>query len=354
MNFGNHCSTRAFGEAQKTIAFPLLQCPAIGQDIAFCQKQGVKVLLTVANVSALVLESDEDGVDRATMVWNMFLGGLDSNRPFGDIILDGVDLLIRDKGAGYLAYARHLRSLMDKDRRKNYLLSLSPQASFNDAFSSAKFSSQNVLAAPEIFDYMSLYALSSPDCTWDKQAEFWDCLQGWIEWAQGRKGKVPGLYLALPASNQNAIGAPGDYASINSLIEKKFYSKFSKQSFKAYFRGIMILDYSLDRISRPCEGMKKTYSEIFYSLMQGNNIKCEAAEEQELDASQSGDHSDNDGDWNNDASWGEEREGEGIRRSGKNGKFREVNWGDSSSAGAGIRELRLSYFFIVILACLLF
>jgi hypothetical protein len=63
MNFGNHCSTRAFGEAQKTIAFPLLQCPATGQDIAFCQKQGVKVLLTVANVSALVLESDDDGVD---------------------------------------------------------------------------------------------------------------------------------------------------------------------------------------------------------------------------------------------------------------------------------------------------
>lgn len=61
------------------------------------------------------LTTAEEGVRSATNVWNSFLGG-SGDRPFGDAVLDGVDLFLRENGVvGYSAFVIQLRSLMNAD-----------------------------------------------------------------------------------------------------------------------------------------------------------------------------------------------------------------------------------------------
>ena len=70
----NHCNKKAF-ETTTNTSFPLLECPAVAIDVLYCQKRGIKVLITVANVSSTIIETDEEGEERAVMMWNLFLGG---------------------------------------------------------------------------------------------------------------------------------------------------------------------------------------------------------------------------------------------------------------------------------------
>jgi chitinase len=58
------------------------------------------------------LNSDADGVTLANNIWNLFLGGSSSTRPFGSAVLDGVDLDI-EVGAptGYAAFVNQIRML---------------------------------------------------------------------------------------------------------------------------------------------------------------------------------------------------------------------------------------------------
>ncbi|KAI8845511.1 glycoside hydrolase superfamily, partial [Chytridium lagenaria] len=92
--------------------FSLLNCPAIGRDITLCQSLGKKVLLTIDGLVENDVNSPRYAVTVATNVWNVFLGGSSSVRPFGSAVLDGIDLHIwnNDK-VGVDLFVRTLRNL---------------------------------------------------------------------------------------------------------------------------------------------------------------------------------------------------------------------------------------------------
>lgn len=69
-----------------------VSCPALAQDIAFCQQQGKKVLLSLGGSSSnLTLHSTEEAKQAAQTLWNVFGMGSSVHRPFGSVVVDGFD-----------------------------------------------------------------------------------------------------------------------------------------------------------------------------------------------------------------------------------------------------------------------
>ena len=65
-------------------------CTSVGDDIKACQAKGKIVTLSLGGAGGSVgFQSDDQGETLADTVWDLFLGGSSSTRPFGDAVLDG-------------------------------------------------------------------------------------------------------------------------------------------------------------------------------------------------------------------------------------------------------------------------
>lgn len=59
-------------------------------DIMACQANGKLVTLSLGgSLGSVSLTGDDQAQAFADTVWNLFLGGSSSTRPFGDAVLDG-------------------------------------------------------------------------------------------------------------------------------------------------------------------------------------------------------------------------------------------------------------------------
>jgi chitinase len=68
----------------------LPDCSFLASDIQECQAKGKKVTLSIGGSYGVVgLVSNSQANEFADTVWNLFLGGSSSTRPFGSAILDG-------------------------------------------------------------------------------------------------------------------------------------------------------------------------------------------------------------------------------------------------------------------------
>jgi len=129
LNFANHCNT-TYNDANPL----LLICPEIATDIQYCQSRGVQLLISMGGgVGLYGLSSAEEGIAFATTMWNMFLGGSGPVRPFGNAILDGIDLDIEGgPTTGYPAFVSKLRSYFSAQTARTYYISSAPQCFYPD------------------------------------------------------------------------------------------------------------------------------------------------------------------------------------------------------------------------------
>lgn len=68
----------------------LAECSALASDIQYCQEQGKIVTLSLGGSTGEVgFSSEEDAVNFADKIWDLFLGGTSATRPFGEAVLDG-------------------------------------------------------------------------------------------------------------------------------------------------------------------------------------------------------------------------------------------------------------------------
>ena len=68
----------------------LAKCQFLATDIKTCQAKGKIVTISLGGASASgSFSSDAQAVAFADTIWNTFLGGSSSTRPFGDAVLDG-------------------------------------------------------------------------------------------------------------------------------------------------------------------------------------------------------------------------------------------------------------------------
>jgi len=84
----------------------------VGADIQACQAKGKIVTISLGGAGGGVgFTSDSQAQAFADTIWNLFLGGSSPTRPFGNAVLDGVDLDIEGgTGTGYPAFVNQLRS----------------------------------------------------------------------------------------------------------------------------------------------------------------------------------------------------------------------------------------------------
>ncbi|KAJ7919089.1 class III chitinase [Mycena leptocephala] len=130
MNLANICNPT------DNATFPgtaLPNCSKLASDITTCQSKGKLVTLSLGGQSGSVgFASDAQGTAFAQTIWNLFLGGTSSTRPFGTAVLDGVDLDIEGgSGTGYAAFVNTIRSLAS-GASKRYYITAAPQCVYPD------------------------------------------------------------------------------------------------------------------------------------------------------------------------------------------------------------------------------
>ncbi|KAI0671345.1 glycoside hydrolase [Trametes maxima] len=109
IDFANTCNQWDQGTYPGT---DLANCSIMAQDIKTCQEAGKLVTLSLGGATGQVgFSSDSQAQSFADQVWNLFLGGESDIRPFGDAVLDGVDLDIESgTPAHYAAFVNRIRA----------------------------------------------------------------------------------------------------------------------------------------------------------------------------------------------------------------------------------------------------
>ncbi|XP_024932547.3 acidic endochitinase-like [Ziziphus jujuba] len=181
INLAGHCDPTIKG------------CQRVSTDIRYCQRRGIKVLLSIGGGDrTYTLSSASDARTVADNIWNNFLGGQSNSRPLGDAILDGVDFDIERGNTYYAALAKRLSELSKNSGRK-YYLSAAPQCPFPD-------SDLNDALSTGLFDYVWVQFYNNPPCQYSS-SNVNAFENAWEQWNSIPVGKV---FVGLPASRAAA------------------------------------------------------------------------------------------------------------------------------------------------------
>ncbi|KAF8887965.1 glycoside hydrolase superfamily [Gymnopilus junonius] len=242
IDFANICS-------QGSNDFPgtdLADCSFMAADIRKCQAQGKIITLSLGGATAKAgFSSDSQAAGFATTIWNMFLGGNGAIRPFGNAVLDGVDLDIENGSpAHYNTFVNTLRSLANNAHKRfcfsilhlsiavfmvffsRYYITAAPQCPFPDAEVGNALNSASFDAV-----YVQFY---NNFCETSAPSEF--NFATWDNWAKTQSpNKDIKVYLGAPGSADSAgEGYVSSQTLINVALEaQKKYSSFG---------GIMLWD----------------------------------------------------------------------------------------------------------------
>jgi chitinase len=203
-----------------------------------CQAAGKKVLISIGgSTGSAGFQSDDDGKMAATSVWNIFLGGNGTIRPFAGATLDGVDLDIEGGGTvGYAAFAKALRTLMDASGHKYYITG-APQCPYPDAFLGPA-AGRALGDAPSAFDFVFVQFYNNY-CGYGTPSAFMDSFNMWKTLAGANSG--PKVLVGLPATTGAAGSGFVARATLPALV--------NGVKADAAFAGIMLWDVSNDQNS---------------------------------------------------------------------------------------------------------
>ncbi|KAJ2851313.1 Chitinase 2 [Coemansia brasiliensis] len=229
LNFANACETTFEGST-------LLNCPNMAKDIQYCQSQGKAVILSMGGASgAYGFTNDSEAVSFADTMWNTFFKGSSDQRPFGDAVLDGVDLDIEGGGGiGYPAFINQLRSHYTSDPSKSYYITSAPQCPFPDAYLGPTLDSAwfDMVYVQFYNNYCGLNAYPS-------SFNFGD----WDNWAKTKSvNKDVKIFIGAPGSPAAASSGYVDGATLKTIYND-IRSKYSSLG------GIMTWDISQSRTS---------------------------------------------------------------------------------------------------------
>ncbi|KAI9495608.1 class III chitinase [Zychaea mexicana] len=211
----------------------LANCTAgIQDDIKYCQSKGKALTLSLGGATAGAgFQSDEQAIGFADTLWNDLLGGSSNTRPFGNAILDGIDLDIENGGAAhYPAFLQKLKSYFDAADKK-YYVTAAPQCVYPDANLQTTLDQFPVDAV-----YVQFYNNPCGLQTYG-QARNWN-FGMWDYWARHVSPNPDvKVYIGAPASS---TAAGSGYVSLDTL--QKITTE-TRSSFPS-FGGVMFWDTS--------------------------------------------------------------------------------------------------------------
>ncbi|KDQ20642.1 carbohydrate-binding module family 5 protein [Botryobasidium botryosum FD-172 SS1] len=229
INLANICN------ADDNSTFPgtgLANCQALATDIAFCQSKGKILTISLGGATGgSFFSSDAQARTFADQVWNLFLGGSSSTRPFGSAVLDGVDLDIESgTGAGYVAFVQQLRTHFTGASKK-YYVTAAPQCPYPDAALGAALNGANFDAV-----YVQFYNNACGLNTYPT-ASTWN-FGTWDIWARTVSiNKNVKIYIGAPASSTAAGSGYQPIANLQNI------AKTMRTNFPS-FGGVMLWDAS--------------------------------------------------------------------------------------------------------------
>ncbi|KAF9523546.1 glycoside hydrolase superfamily [Crepidotus variabilis] len=244
INLANTCSSNSGVFAGTSLA----NCQFMAADIKSCQSKGKLITLSVGGATgAAGFTSDAQAQQFATTIWNLFLGGSSSTRPFGDAVLDGIDLDIEGgSGAYFPTFINKLKSLAN-GASKRYWYTAAPQCPFPDAYLGSIINAVGFDAIYVQFynNFCSLPNYNNPNA-WNfadwfvKISSRYKVLtarprDNWAKNTSPNKGVK--IFIGAPASSTAATSGYVD-ASTLSNIAASTRSKYSS------FGGVMFWDAS--------------------------------------------------------------------------------------------------------------
>ncbi|XP_025677539.2 uncharacterized protein [Arachis hypogaea] len=193
LNLAGHCNHSSKG------------CTGLSLDIKSCQKQGIKVMLSIGGGSSTSqLTSSKDAKNVSDYLWNNFLGGNSSSRPLGDAVLDGIEFNPGDNG--YSIYWMDLARYLKSNSTQNVSIGAAPQCPL--------VSAENSTFSSGYFDYLSVQFYNNPPCNFVSSST-----SGFINaWHQWSNLKVKKIFLGLPASSDEAASGYIPANLLNSQV----------------------------------------------------------------------------------------------------------------------------------------
>ncbi|TFK41331.1 glycoside hydrolase family 18 protein [Crucibulum laeve] len=229
MNLANTCNPT------DNATFPgttLPNCASLATDIITCQSKGKIVTLSLGGATGAVgFQSDAQATTFAQTIWDLFLGGSSSTRPFGSAVLDGIDLDIEGGSSDhYSTFVNKLRSLAS-GANKQYYVTAAPQCVFPDAALGGVLNSVG-------FDAIYVQFYNNP-CGLQafSQASNWN-FGIWDNWARTTSpNKNVKVYIGTPASS---TAAGSGFVGVDALTN---IATQMRKSFPS-FGGVMMWDAS--------------------------------------------------------------------------------------------------------------
>jgi len=229
INMANTCSSSS------NAPFPgtnLANCQFMATGIKACQARGKIVTISLGGAGGGgTFTSDAQAQTFADTVWNLFLGGSSATRPFGDAVLDGIDLDIEGgSSTGYAAFVNRIRSRAT-GASKRYYVTAAPQCPYPDAWLGTVLNSVGFDAVYVQFynNWCGLPNYSNPNA--------WN-FGTWDNWAKTvSPNKSVKVYIGAPAAPSAAGSGYVDAATLGRIAQatRAQYSSFG---------GIMLWDAS--------------------------------------------------------------------------------------------------------------
>ncbi|KAJ3928897.1 MAG: glycoside hydrolase family 18 protein [Lentinula lateritia] len=220
INFANICND------VDDAVFPgsdLANCQFMATDIQTCQAAGKIITLSMGGATgADTFTSESQAEDFADLIWDLFLGGTSSTRPFGDAVLDGIDLDIEGGGtANFAAFVTRIRTLAE-GASKAYYITGAPQCPFPDANLDTVLNAVGFDAVYVQF-YNNYCEVSNYNVAGD-----WD-FSSWDNWAKTTSPNPDvKIYIGAPASSTAATNGYADASALSTILQatKATYSSF--------------------------------------------------------------------------------------------------------------------------------
>ncbi|KAI0750081.1 glycoside hydrolase [Daedaleopsis nitida] len=210
----------------------LPNCNFLAADIKTCQAKGKAILLSLGGATgAASFSSADQATQFGDTIWNLFLGGSSSTRPFGDAVLDGIDIDVEGGGTQFWdSMVNRIRTLASGASKK-YYVTAAPQCPYPDAYQS------QVLNAVEM-DAVFVQFYNNNGCQNSDYNNGGYTFDDWDNWAKTvSKNKNVKIYIgALAAPSAGGTG----YVDVTTLsnIALETRSHFSS------FGGVMLWDAS--------------------------------------------------------------------------------------------------------------
>ncbi|KAG1891734.1 glycoside hydrolase family 18 protein [Suillus fuscotomentosus] len=229
IDLANTCNT---GDNSLFSGTNLLNCSFLASGIETCQAAGKIVTISLGGATGSNgFANDTEAAAYAQTIWDLFLGGSSSTRPFGSAILDGIDMDIEGGSqTGFVSFLSALRALMDGGS-KPYYITAAPQCPYPDAYIGTTLNEFGFDAVYVQFynNYCGLTNYDNPNA--------WD-FATWDNWA----------HTVSPNPNVKVyIGAPASSSAAGSgYVSPSTFTPIIQETMAEYssFGGVMLWDAS--------------------------------------------------------------------------------------------------------------